>query len=334
LTAAAFTAGVDGAMRIASLLPSATEIVGALGAEDQMVGRSHECDFPESIRDRPVLTASKIDPAQSSRAIDQSVRAALTDALSVYEVNENELARTRPDVVLTQDLCEVCAVSQDEVRRTLERSVGGPTRLVSLSPTRLSNVLDDVERVADALGIAARGRRVRAELEARITAIDDRAAKAASRPRVVSIEWLEPIMLGGTWMPELIETAGGKAVGVHAGHAAPTVTPDALRALVPEVVIVKPCGFTLARALEERDVIERTIQSAVGAGTRIYVTDGNAFFNRPGPRLVESLEIAAACIHPELFEDFGARHANALVRLPGLRPSPPRMDSVGPESAD
>jgi len=111
LTAAAFTAGVDGAMRIASLLPSATEIVGALGAEDQMVGRSHECDFPESIRDRPVLTASKIDPAQSSRAIDQSVRAALTDALSVYEVNENELARTRPDVVLTQDLCEVCAVS-------------------------------------------------------------------------------------------------------------------------------------------------------------------------------------------------------------------------------
>jgi iron complex transport system substrate-binding protein len=302
-------------VRVASLLPSATEIICAVGAEDRLVGRSHECDHPPSVRDRPVLTASRIDPRGSSRDIDAAVRAVIRDALSVYDVNEALLAELRPDVIVTQDLCEVCAVSIDDVRQALMRMVGADARLVSLRPTRLSDVLDDVVRVAEALGLDAGGRRVAAELRGRIDAVAERARAASRRPSVVSIEWIDPIMLGGTWMPELIELAGGEPVGVDAGHAAPTLTPEALRALEPEVVLIKPCGFDLARTLEERQVIETNILSGLPSTTRVYATDGNAYFNRPGPRLVESLEILAACTHPDTFEDFAIHHRPIIERL-------------------
>jgi iron complex transport system substrate-binding protein len=152
-------------------------------------------------------------------------------------------------------------------------------------------------------------------LEARIRAVSARAARAASRPRVVSLEWIDPLMIGGTWMPEIIDLAGGTAVGASAGAPAPTISPPVLRELQPEVVVVKPCGFSLERALAERDVIERSVVPMADASARIYVADGNAFFNRPGPRLVESLEIMAACVHPELFQDFVRAHAAAVDRL-------------------
>lgn len=302
-------------MRVASLLPSATEIVCALGAEARLVGRSHECDHPPSIRDRPVLTSSRIDACGSSRQIDQAVRAVLQDALSVYDVDSSPLAELEPDLVLTQDLCEVCAVSIRDVQQALKHTTGADTRLLSLRPTRLADVLDDVLRVAEALNLADDGRRVASALQSRIDGVAARARAASRRPRVASIEWIDPIMLGGTWMPELIELAGGEAVGADTGQAAPTLSRDDLRALAPEVVLIKPCGFDLNRTLQERDVIETNILSVLSSDTRVYATDGNAYFNRPGPRLVESLEILAACTHPDRFEDFAAQHRSSFERL-------------------
>lgn len=302
--------------RIASLLPSATEIVCALGAGDQLVAISHECDYPPAIRDRPVLTRSRIDSAGTSRAIDAAVRSVIAGALSIYEVDAERLSQLSPDVIVTQDLCEVCAVSLDDVRAAVARLAHRrDLAIVTLHPTRLADVLGDVERVAAALGCAERGAAVRAELAQRIAAIARRAAQVPSRPRVVSLEWIDPLMIGGTWMPELIELAGGRPVGATAGAPAPTVTPGELAALAPDVVVVKPCGFSLPRALEERHLIEQHVIAACPGRPRVYVTDGNAYFNRPGPRLVESLEIMAACVHPERFDDLQRAHAAAIARL-------------------
>jgi iron complex transport system substrate-binding protein len=302
--------------RIASLLPSATEIVCAVGGAGELVGISHECDFPAEIRDRPVLTRSRLAAGGSSASIDRDVRSLVQEALSLYEVNDERLAALAPDVIVTQDLCEVCAVSLDDVRAAVARLAHRrEIEIVSLRPTRLADVLDDVERVARAIGRAEQGRAVRGELERRIAAVAARAAAAPSRPRVVSVEWIEPVMLGGTWMPELIALAGGTPVGAEAGQPAPTVEPAGLAELRPDVVLVKPCGFDLERALGERDAIERAIAAHAGPAARIAVTDGSAFFNRPGPRLVESLEILAACVHPSLFPDLARAHAGVIRHL-------------------
>jgi iron complex transport system substrate-binding protein len=300
-------------VRVVSLLPSATEMVCALGAASELVGVSHECDFPADVRGLPVLTRTRLGPLGSSRDIDDAVRSVVRDALSLYAIDEKALGELSPDLIVTQDLCEVCAVSLDDVRSAVARLAGRENvSIVSLNPRRLEDVLDDVMRVGDALGREAEGRRVRRELDARIRAVAERAERGSSRPRVVSIEWLEPVMLGGTWMPELIGLAGGTAVGVRAGELAPTVSSDELRALAPDVVLVKPCGFDVERAMKERELVER-IAHAAGAGARVYVSDGSAYFNRPGPRLVESLEILAACIHPALFDDFANKHAAVIV---------------------
>jgi len=299
-------------MRIVSLLPSATEMVCALGAKSALVGISHECDFPEDIRDRPVLTSARIAPSGSSQAIDAAVRDVIGNALSIYAVDETKLAALAPDVIVTQDLCEVCAVSLDDVRRVVARLAHrDDVDIVSLSPTRLQHVWNDVETVARALGRRERGVELRRELEARVAAIAARAVRAASKPRVVSVEWLAPIMLGGTWMPELIELAGGVAVGARAGEPAPTISPSELGRLGPDVVIVKPCGFTIERTMTEPGLVEG-IAVAAGPHARTYVADGNAFFNRPGPRLVESLEIMAACVDPTLFADCMEKHAASV----------------------
>lgn len=219
-------------------------------------------------------------------------------------------------MVVTQDLCEVCAVSLDDVRAAVARLAHREdVRIVSLRPTRLADVLADIERVAEAIDRSDRGKALRAELEMRIHAIGERARRLPTRPRVVSLEWIDPLMIGGTWMPELIELAGGTTIGATAGAAAPTVSSQQLAALAPDVVVIKPCGFSLDRALAERDVIARNVLASVGPHVRVYATDGNAFFNRPGPRLVESLEIMAACVHPEAFADLAARHASVIAPL-------------------
>ncbi len=298
--------------RVISLLPSATEIVCALGAHASLVGVSHECDFPENVRGLPVLTRSRIGNQLSSGAIDAAVRAVLTDALSIYTVDERELARLAPTLIVTQDLCEVCAVSLDDVRSAVARlAARNDIEIVSLRPTRLGDVLADVETVANALGIAERGHAVRRELRARIDGISERSRHAATRPRVATIEWLEPIMLGGTWMPELIELAGGTSLGAAAGEPAPTFTHEQLARLRPDLILIKPCGFGISRTFEEPKLLAPFGQIA----PRVLVSDGNSFFNRPGPRLVESLEILAAAVHPELFPELVEKHRSELVAL-------------------
>lgn len=303
-------------LRVVSLLPSATEIICALGASEELVGISHECDYPEAILGLPVLSRARVANKGPSGAIDASVREVVREALSIYSVEEAALAKAEPDVIVTQDLCEVCAVSLDDVRRAVARLAHrNEVRVVSLHPTRLQDVLGDVERVAEALGRSSEGRTLRRELEGRIRSIARRAASSRARPTVASIEWLDPLMLGGTWMPELIELAGGRAMGVSAGQLARTIRPEDLVRLRPDLVLVKPCGFSVSRALEERREIERSISGPLGPRTRVYVTDGNAFFNRPGPRLVESLEILAACLHPDVFADFAQKHAVVIHPL-------------------
>lgn len=302
-------------MRVVSLLPSATEIVCALGAADQLVGISHECDYPDEIRDRPVITRSRLAPHGSSLDIDHAVRGVLRDALSIYDVDTNQLAALAPDVIITQDLCEVCAVSLDDVRTAVARLAHRDAiQIVSLRPTRLGHVLDDLGQVAAALARPTRGHALRAALDHRIRAIATRAARASTRPRVASIEWIDPLMLGGTWMPELIELAGGVAIGAAPGAPAPTLPPAALADLQPDIVLIKPCGFSIERTLTERHVLQRNILDLV-APARVYLSDGNAFFNRPGPRLVDSLEILAACTHPTDFPDLVQQHAAHIIQL-------------------
>lgn len=301
--------------RIVSLLPSATEIVCVLGAADGLVGISHECDYPESVRDRQVLTASRIRLHATSADIDRDVRLVLRDALSIYTVDERALAELAPDIIVTQDLCEVCAVSLDDVRAAVVRLAHrDAVDIVSLRPTTLADVLGDIERVGEGIGRRDQARSVRELLEARIRSIAARSAKIAYKPRVVTLEWIDPLMLGGTWMPELIHLAGGVAAGAEVGQPAPTITAEGFTALQAEVVLIKPCGFSLARSLSERPVLERIVSWA-GRQARVYLSDGNAFFNRPGPRLVESLEIMAACAHPEVFADFAHKHTSVIVPL-------------------
>ena len=301
-------------MRIVSLLPSATEIVCAVGAQQQLVEISHECDFPPSVPGLPALTRSRIDPAGTSREIDAAVRETIRDALSIYAVDDLALGTIESDVIVTQDLCEVCAVSLDDVRAAVSRLAHRESvQIVSLRPTRLVDVLDDIERVASVLGLAPAGRELRRVLEGRIREISVRAEQAKSRLRVASLEWIDPPMLGGTWMPDLIKLAGGIAVGVEPGALAPTIEAADLARLAPDVIVAKPCGFTLDRALVESDRIAALARHVPAA--RVYVTDGNAYFNRPGPRLVESLEIMAACLHPDLFPDFAHAHAASIVTL-------------------
>jgi len=304
--------------RVASLLPSATEIVCALGAEADLVGISHECDFPDSVRHLPALTRARLRPRSTSHEIDREVRSVLQDALAVYEIELARLEAARPDVIVTQDLCDVCAVSFDDVRSATAALVDREIRIVNLHPTRLADIWADIARVADALGRTAEGAAVVRDLEARTAEITRRSSAGAERPRVVSVEWLDPVMLGGMWMPELIERAGGIPLVTRPGDHAPTLTREALLTLTPDVVLIKPCGFPLERTLEELALLRTALPwaswRAVREG-RVYVADGNAYFNRPGPRIVESLEILAACLHPDAFEDFRRKHRSSVVRL-------------------
>jgi iron complex transport system substrate-binding protein len=304
--------------RIASLLPSATEIVCAVGARAELVGVSHECDFPAGVSSLPVLTRARLSPVRSSRAIDADVRAVLQDALAVYEIELERLRDVRADVIVTQDLCDVCAVSLDDVRAAVARLGVEGVRIVNLHPTRLDDIWSDIERVAVALGRAEDGARVRAELRSRVASIAARASAPVERPRVLAVEWLDPILIAGMWLPELVTLAGGTTMVTSPGEHAPTLPLDALRALDPDVVLVKPCGFSLDRTLEERNVLVENLPwnewRCVREG-RVYVADGNAYFNRPGPRIVESLEILAGCVHPEAFADFRHAHRGSVVRL-------------------
>ena len=295
--------------RIASLLPSATEIVAALGAAHELVARSHECDFPDGIQSLPVLTEARLDATGSSAEIHARMEDLLTDALSVYRVDAGRLADLAPDVIVTQTQCEVCAVSLDDVMAALAQwgRDGAGAELVSLRAADLPGIYDDIARVAGALGREAQGTALVTEMKNRLDAIGREAAEAGRKPRLFLVEWMEPLMAGGNWMPELITLAGGEGLFAEAGSHSPWVDWAEIAAADPEAILVAPCGFTLGRVLDEMPALTGlpgwADLGAVKAG-RVAAADGNGFFNRPGPRLVESTEIIAEFLHPDIF-DFG-----------------------------
>jgi iron complex transport system substrate-binding protein len=290
--------------RIVTLLPSATEIVCALGFESELVGRSHECDFPPSVKRLPALTEPKFNPEGSSAEIDARVKAIVRDALSVYRVDAEKLRELRPDVIVTQSQCEVCAVNQADVDAAVAQWTGTRPTVVSLAPFSLADVFADMQRVAVALGAPERGDKLVHELQMRCAEIRDVASKLKNRPTVGIIEWIDPMMAAGNWMPQLVETAGGINLFGKAGEHSPWMKFDALSEADPEVIIIAPCGFGIPRASEELYQLQKLSGwqkiRAVQNG-RVFVADGNQYFNRPGPRIAESLEILAELIHPHTF---------------------------------
>ena len=288
--------------RVVSLIASATEIVCALGLRDRLVGRSHECDYPADVLALPQLTAPKFKVEGTSAEIDARVQAIVRDGLSVHRVDGDALKALAPDVIVTQDHCEVCAVSLSDVEAATCTWTGQPVDIVSLKPDSMADTYADIRRVARALACEQSGESLVADMQARIAAISRRVA-GAPRPRVAFIEWVEPLMAGGNWMPELIEAAGGDNLFGEAGKHSGWMQWEELAAADPDVILVAPCGYDLARCLEELPLLQAkpgwANLEAVRSG-RVYFADGNAYFNRPGPRLADSTEIIAEILHPEV----------------------------------
>jgi iron complex transport system substrate-binding protein len=308
--------------RVVSLIASSTEIVCALGCEDWLVGRSHECDFPESVKRLPVCTEPKFAVAGSSAEIDKRVRDLARDALSVYQVHEHMLAELAPDVIVTQSQCEVCAVSLKDVEAAVCKLGASlqATKIVSLLPNAIADVWQDIAHVAETLGVPERGAALVSALQARIDTIARRtdSFETSMRPKVACIEWIEPLMAAGNWVPELVVRAGGVNLFGEAGKHSPWMTWDELVAKNPDVIVVLPCGFDIPRTMQEMHLVAAKpgfSELSAAKNRRVVVADGNQYFNRPGPRLVESLEILAEIMWPGRFA-FG-HEGRGWVRFEG-----------------
>ncbi len=294
-------------MRIVTLLASATEIVSALGFKDSLVARSHECDFPTDVRALPFCTEPKIDVSGNSHDIDQRVKAVVRDGLSVYRVDSDALKGYEPDVIVTQSQCEVCAVSEKDVLAATCDWLENRPRIVTLKPDALADIWSDIARVADALDAPDRGADLIRRLKARMTSVEDEARSMTAKPTVACIEWIDPLMAGGNWMPELVAMAGGENLFGVAGAHSPWMEWADLERANPDVIVILPCGFDIARARKDMPALTnrpgwndlRAVQNG-----RVCVADGNQYFNRPGPRIAESLEILAEMLHPHHF-DYG-----------------------------
>lgn len=302
-------------MRVVSLLPSATEIVSVLGCRAQLVGRSHECDHPDGVEDLPVVSRPRVGMPELPGEIDRTIRDLVSQALGVYEVDERVLAELQPDLVVTQDVCEVCAVPFEEVAAAVTRVVGPGTTVLSLSPVTLGEVLEDHHRVAAALGVAATADRVVAGLRRRLDDVARR-VEGRARPTVATVEWVDPLMAAGNWVPELVELAGGTNLLGEAGSHSPWLEPERLLAADPDRILVVPCGWTLGRAQQDLEALEATdwwgeLRAVRDGG--VAVADGHQYFNRPGPRIVESAEILAEWLHPDV-ADFG-HEGGGFVRV-------------------
>nr|WP_281438606.1 cobalamin-binding protein [Synechococcus sp. C9] len=279
-----------------SLLPSATEIVHELGLTAYLVGRSHECDYPPEIQALPVCTAPKFDPHGDSRQVHERVMAILHHALSVYELNLATLHALQPTHILTQAQCEVCAVSLADVTQAVAAWFTPSPEVISLQPQTLGQVWQDIALVGKQLGVDPAP--VLQNLHQRIAQVQ-RAVQGLPKPRVLCIEWLDPLMGAGNWVPELVQLAGGQPLLAQAGVHSPWLTWAQVESADPDIIVVMPCGYDLPRTVQAwRDSPHPWGNlRAVQAG-QVYATDGNAYFNRPGPRLVDSLEILAAMLHP------------------------------------
>ncbi|MEO5987639.1 MAG: cobalamin-binding protein [Candidatus Eisenbacteria bacterium] len=289
--------------RVVSLIASSTEMVVALGCGDRLVGRSHECDHPEWVRKLPAVTEPKFAIDLPSAEIDARVRALVEQVVSVYRVDIEALDRLVPDLIITQTQCEVCAVSLKDVEAALCQLLSSRPKLVSLRTDTLVDLWRDVRKVADALGVPERGVQLVTRMQHHMRGIAERARTVAAC-RVACIEWMDPLTVAGNWTPELIQMAGAEDVLGRAGTHAGRIEFAELVSADPDAIFVTPCGFDLARTRSEMPALTRqpgwSTLRAVREG-RVFLGDGNAFFNRPGPRVAEALEILAEALHPKAF---------------------------------
>jgi iron complex transport system substrate-binding protein len=279
--------------------------VHALGLGDFQVGRSHECDYPPGVASLPVCTAPKFDTSGDSRQIDARVKATLQDAGSVYDVLEDALERLAPTHIITQTQCKVCAVSVEDVERALGSRVSTRPRVVALEPNSLADIRDDILRLARACDVEERGIRLIESMAARMGDISGRARALDRRPRVAAIEWQDPLMAAGNWVPELLEILGARNLFGRAGEHSPWMRFEDLTAGDPDAIVCMPCGYDLARTRTEMHWLDgrpewNTLRAVREA--QVYLADGNQYLNRPGPRMVESLRILAEVLYPEAFE--------------------------------
>ena len=295
------------ALKIVSLLPSATEIIDCLGLTNVLVGRSHECDYPPSVKDLPVCTEARLNSHKPSDEINTDVQTLMQKALSIYKIKTEVLEQLQPTHIITQDQCDVCAVNLSEVEKAIAKLTNSHPQVISLQPDLLNEVWDDIKRVAQTLGVETQP--ALDKLQSRINSISDQVRELSEKPTVVGIEWTEPLMVGANWIPELIEIAGGKSLLSVKGKHSPYISWESLVEANPDVIVIMPCGFDLERTKQESQVLAQHPKwkslKAV-KNNQVFIVDGNAYFNRPGPRLVDSAEILGEIFHPQLF-DFGYR---------------------------
>jgi iron complex transport system substrate-binding protein len=282
-------------MRICSLLPSGTEILYSLGLGDQVVAVTHECDYPAETAAKPKITEDLIDHGRmTSMEIDHHVSSNLGRHGTIYRLKEDLLEALKPDLIVTQELCEVCAVSYKEVQRAA-RVLEGRTRIVSLEPNTLSDVFDTISLVGELTGRQEAARKNVLELEARLERVRER-VRGSRRPRVYAMEWLDPPFSAGHWVPEMVETAGGDEVLGKAGLKSQRITLERILEAQPEIIVLMPCGFSLQRTIDEY----RRTEFLPGWNGEVYAVDGSSYFNRSGPRLVDGVEILAEIFHPKV----------------------------------
>ena len=291
--------------KIVTLIPSATEIVAFLGKKDLIVGRSHECDYPKDLSRIIKLTSPKINVEGKSGEIHKQINEILENSLSVYKVDIKELKKLEPDIVVTQAHCEVCAVSLSEVEEIVTKHLNEKTKIISLQPNTLSEVFDDIRKVAKGLNLDQKtSENLIKPLEKRVKNIQIKSLKQKKRT-VACIEWIEPLMAAGNWIPEMVKISGGEDIFGKSGKDSHWIRFDEIKSYDPEIIIFLPCGYNIEKTKDEVEnlLIKENKWSNLKAfkDKEFFVVDGNQFFNRPGPRLVESLEIFAEIIHPNLF---------------------------------
>jgi len=293
--------------RIVSLLPAATEIAAALGLMDQVVGVSHECDFPDEANARPRVTHSPVhNSGLTSREVDEWVRRALHENGTIYVIDEPLLRELRPDVILTQKLCDVCAVGYGTVARLAETLPGPPT-IVNLEPSSLSDIFNDIRRVAEVCNVAKLAHKLVTELSDRIEAVRRRASRIAHWPRCFLMEWVDPPFCSGHWGPELVEIAGGNDSLGRKHQPSVQIEWQEVLDTQPDVIVLALCGYNIDRAWRDYEILREFPDfNSLPAARRgeIYLVDGSAYFARPGPRIVDSLEILAGILHPGEFPEF------------------------------
>jgi len=291
-------------IKIISLLPAATEIICALGLERLLIGRSHECDYPKSVKSLPVCSSAKFLPGINSMEIDRQVKEILSDSLSIYSVDKELIKSLEPDFIITQAQCEVCAVSLKDVELAMEDLLEKDCKIISLEPHGLSDIYRDIQQLADQLGVETAGAELLELSEERINIIRHKLKFIVEKPRVACIEWLSPLMIAGNWTPEIIEIAGGTPILAEKGKHSGYINFENLQSENPDIIVLIPCGFSIQRTLMEINLMLelpgwkelKAVQE-----NRIYIADGNQYFNRSGPRITDSIEIMAEIINPKQF---------------------------------